>query len=133
MKKRHVTFAELGMWTADGFGHPNETDSLTDLLNAPPLARRGTNELLALLVYQQSAAIKLLRDELPKLRKAIQSSQAIADKAREKAAKAEEKAANARERAAVAEAQANAAAQPTLLIQAGDSWQSLEDRIRRKF
>lgn len=142
MKERHVNYTELGLHTADSFGHPRQTKNLTDILNEPPLARRTTNELLATLVYQQAAVIKLLRDELKEIRldvsairRDIKHAQANKEAAREKAAKAEEKAAKARERAALAEAEAAKNSEPSLLIQAGDSdnWEQLQDRIRRKF
>ncbi len=142
MTERHVNYTELGLLTADSFGHPKQTKDLADLLNEPPLAKRSTNELLATLVYQQAAVIQLLRDELAAIhrdvagiRKDIKSTQTQKEAAREKAAKAEEKAAKARERAALAEAEAAKASEPALLIQAGDSdnWEQLQDRIRRKF
>lgn len=141
MKERHVNFTDLGLHTASGLGHPKETRELTDILNSPPLAiGRDTNDLLSILIYQQAAMIKLLRDELKEIRldtsamrHEIKNAQARKAAAREKAAKAEEKAAKARERAAIAEAASAKGSEPTLLIQAGESWDSLEDRIRRKF
>lgn len=143
MKERHVTFVELGLHTSEGFGHPRRTEELVDLLNSPPLARNTeVSELLAIIVYQQAAIIRLLGDELKEIRldvsairRDIKHAQANKETAREKAAKAEEKAAKARERAALAEAEAAKNSEPSLLIQAGDSdnWEQLQDRIRRKF
>ncbi len=142
---RHVNFTEIGLYTADGFGHIKQTKSLTDLVNDPPLANRSETQLLAILVYQQSAVIQLLKDELKEIRldvaairrdiKQKTNAREQAAKAEEKAAKAEEKAAKARERAALAEIEVIKASEPTsqIQIQAGDNWESLEDRIRRKF
>jgi nucleoid-associated protein YgaU len=142
-QKRHVSFSEIGLRASGRFGHPNQTQSLEDLVNKPPLARGAdATELLSLLVYQQSALIDLMlqtnntlddmRRELSAVRRDMKSSQTRVAAAREKAAKAEEKAANARERAATAEAEANAKI-TVHVIQAGGDLRKLDERIKRKF
>lgn len=144
--QRHVPFAEMGFHASGSFGHPDQTKSLNDLLNAPPLAKSaGVAEILSILVYQQSATVQLLleltdisvgvaalRGELAGVRRDLKSAQTRVAVAREKAAKAEEKAAKAREKAAAAEERAKTA-QPPLLIQVGSDIERFEPRIRRKF
>lgn len=141
VKARHVSFSSLGMHTANGWGYPNRTEPLGDLLNAPPDRNLPTSNLLAVLVYQASAMIDLtsavqnkitqMCKELEGLRRDIKSEQTRVENAREKAAKAEEKAALAREKAALAEA--SVIPPKVTVIQAGDNWSRLEKRARRKF
>jgi len=141
MNERHVKFTELGLLTAETFGHPKQTKTLVEILIDPPLAASMTEkDLLSMLVYQQSAVIQLLRDELKAIRSDVSAirrdlkhAQTRVAAAREKAAKAEEKAAKARERAAEAEIRAAAEQEPTVLIQAGAYFRKLEPQIRRKF
>lgn len=141
MQERHVNYADIGKHTAASFGHTKATQSLTELVNSPPLAlMMSEKQLLALMVYQQSAVIALLNDvrqAMAGVRRDIKSEQKRVASARyqaaEKAARAEEKAAKARERAAIAEREAAEAAQPPVMIQAGGSLRSLESRIKRKF
>lgn len=131
---RHVDWVDIGLHTADGFGYTSQTLSLTELINDPPSAHRKDSHLLSILVFQQSALIKILnqmKTEIERLRTDIKQEQTRVEAAREKAAKAEEKAAIAREKAAQAEA---LAVPPNVtVIQAGRSLRRFETRIKHKF